>query len=254
MASFMAPSRVKQSTFDHLVNELIQEGNSIEDASLEAIETLKDGGMDLDYIFDYSTKSEKDEKDRIEKAITTLEGVLQGKETWVNGQFSLQGLGKALSASTLSKGWRLVESRQLSHTLMQLLSVNEEEEDDDDDEDDGEDKDRDHLLKMTAIIDFLLFLLQQGATCCKVPDSLISFDLSTENNIIQILYKRLDKDIDEIEICQRLISLISLLLIKEENRDAWFAMGGAALLELACKMHKSNNQLRSMVDKIIGGR
>jgi len=264
MASFHK-GIVTQAAYDGLIRQLMEEGKSLEDACEEAAQVFED--MDLNSCFCYMSSAEKFEKDKIEKACSQLEMVLNGRETWVNASFGLQGLVKSLSSSSspyLSKAWRLVESRQLFLTLIKLLAVDETEDEDEEDEgdeedDDGEDKDKDLHLKLCSILDLLLFIVHQGHAHLREPGNLFSFSVQLDEvargedrkNVHQILNQRLDKSVDDIEICQKLVSLLSIILSKEENKAEWFSLGGASTLELACKMHKSNTQLRAVVDQIL---
>ena len=117
-------AQVAQANFDKLVSEYSKE-TSIEDAVLEAIESLKDANIPSDSIFLYSNQTELGEKQKMDSRCITIENASKLNESFVNANFAMQGIKQILCGSPEDSvtigSWKLIQSRKLFQTVLRLI-------------------------------------------------------------------------------------------------------------------------------------
>lgn len=199
----------KQIEFDHLVKEIRESGNTLEESVVEALETLE--GYDLSGLNVYRTEPELQNKIKLEANCRAIERTAVGQESVVNCNFAFQGLKQELSndgGSSAGVGaWRMVESKRLIASLIRILRVEEEQEKEHekngegDESDDAEDEEEDKILFNIAVIDTLIFLHQEGGRPNRLvrPENFFGLD----EELVTILMKRIDEDIGEARVLSK---------------------------------------------------
>jgi hypothetical protein len=116
---------VSQGDFDKLVQSFLDEGQDLSDATTEAMETLKEGGVCLENIWMCFNTTEQKLKCDSETRLSTIEkAALSGRaEDFVNATFAMGSLKQAIARGEGGEGlWTLLESRKIFVTLVRLLS------------------------------------------------------------------------------------------------------------------------------------
>lgn len=177
-----------------------------------------------------------------------------GNDTFVNANFSFQGLVKILSASDRVEPWRLLESLNLMDALVRLLDVDAGEdkashgEDDSEDEDDA---DAHRKLQVEAVLNFMLFFILRGLSSSG-SHSFRAFQttfLLTEPQFT-IFIHQMDEYIQEKATATLFVRALSALLSVRENAPVFHACHGAALVELGIKVHRKSADLLQALQAI----
>ena len=89
MSSFTP--KIFQGDFDKLVNDIVNEGNSLSEAVTEAVETLTEGGIDLSNIWIYESETEVKIKVQTDERLKAIEKAARSSksEDFVNATFAL---------------------------------------------------------------------------------------------------------------------------------------------------------------------
>lgn len=250
----------RQIEFDGFVQELLNEGSTMEIATSEAIE-LFSSEFDLSMVFVYQNTQEATVKYRIESFCNVIEAAATNKETFVNASFALQGLLQTLMDKKTGQlpinlmAWRFCEARRLPALLVGLLHstapTSDEEETEDraacEDDSDNDDDNDDHVQQAKIILDSFIQLAEQGIGKFLSPEALFTLD----EECIRILCTRLDDDAHESIIVNRIVSVLSIILSQDYNRQVFLSMEGPSLLSLVQKMYKSNAELVSKIVHIL---
>jgi hypothetical protein len=268
----MSVSGPGQREFDHLVQELVQQGYDWHDAVDETLATFVDSNLNVSGLFIYRSKEEWDAKQKSDTRIGILEKCAQGTETFVNASFAMQGLTQTIrnggpnSQGTLT----LLEKRKLFKTLFKIL-LNLAKYDDDSDSDEEEDDDDEIVLQKSRILEFSLFLLQQDpANFSNFKDMLSLSDeevsglkVLLENhaddsryvNLLSIVafattFKKILTFFVTITVLNDRLSDLTLDLLRvlmqvDHNSDMMRQVGILQELDLIKKMHKKSESIQA---------
>jgi len=242
----------RQVDFDQIVKDIVQSGNSWEEAAIEALETFEESNYDISGLFVYRSKVEYEEKEQLEKRCRTIEDVSTGKATVVNMIFALQGLTQKLNSPAGKMTMKLLESRNILNSLLQSLTIfrasDEDEENSNGEGDDSdEDEDENKILQKTEIWKFIQFLLTLNQSLYLNYHNLLTL---TEASVAMI-HRTLDEDSDEIRIIELVLKVLPLLLLQETNRLAFQETNLPTGLNLIKKLHKKNAAVQTQVDQIL---
>lgn len=117
-------AQMAQSNYDKLVSEYSKD-TPIEDAILEAIESLKDANIPSHGIFLYCNQIELGEKQKMDSRCVTIENASKLSESFVNANFAMQGIKQILCGSPEDSvtigSWKLIQSRKLFQTVLKLI-------------------------------------------------------------------------------------------------------------------------------------
>jgi hypothetical protein len=196
----------RQVDFDAVVKDLIESnGLSLEDAAAEANEIFA-SEYDTSGLFIYRTTDELNEKQKMETRLKTIDAASRGTETFVNASFALQGiqqlLGRNIDNGITRGSWKLVESRRLLPSLVRMLAINNEDEKSDaraaavEDDSDGEDEDEEKILQTLTVLENAMFVAGNAMSNPSLFRDAASM-LSLEEDLVGIVYARLDEDIAE---------------------------------------------------------
>ncbi len=159
-----------QREFDHLVQDIVQQGGELADAVQEVLAIFNDSSIDTQGLYLYSCLSELEEKQKTEKRITTLENCATKKDSFVNASFAMQGLMQTLQRNDKhAKGALiLLENRKVFHSLLAII-FNLATQDDDSDanskaEDSSDDEGDEKVLQTKRSLEFSLTILRRRPT------------------------------------------------------------------------------------------
>lgn len=159
-------SIIGQKEFDNLVDELIEEGYTNDDAITEAIETLQDSDINLSYLFLYTNNNEKLKKEEIENNFITIENAANNTGSIVNATFAFQGLRQIIKNNDNNLVKQLLIMSENYNTIkllikMLLIAYNDNNNESDGEESDEEDDDG--FEEKNSILQFLLLLLEHSS-------------------------------------------------------------------------------------------
>lgn len=116
--------KYRQKEFDFFIKELLNEGVSLIDADLEAVQAFNDLNYDLSLIVRYPDQNSFELKNKIEKNINTIENCSEEKDSLINLNFSLQGLENVLKEkSNIPMILKIIEGRDLFHILLKSIQL-----------------------------------------------------------------------------------------------------------------------------------
>lgn len=158
-----------QREFDHLVQELLQQGIEWHDAVEEILATFVESNLDIGGLYIYHTQAEWEEKQKTDSRIATIEKCAEGREAFVNVSFALQGLQQVLRSNDSKAHSTLImaENRRAFHSLMKILMNLAKEDDCNEMEDnidsESDDEDDEKNLQRLALLEFTLLFLQRDS-------------------------------------------------------------------------------------------
>lgn len=200
-------AQMAQLNFDKLVSEYSKDA-AIDDAILEAIESLKEANIPSDGIFLYSNQIELGEKQKMDSRCVTIENASKLNESFVNANFAMQGIKQILCGSPEDSvtigSWKLIQNRRLFQNVLKLIPApsgdDTEDQKDmniglthfniilewfcknisydlliiiDEDDDDEDDEEEDKILTTVQPLEFLIMLIRQGVN---VPNRIFNFE------------------------------------------------------------------------------
>lgn len=203
LSKFVRPNEImasfaRQADYDHMVNELIDEGNTLEEAAVEALGCFQEGGYDVSGLYIYNNSEELRLKDAVQSKFKVLEDCALGHNSIINAVFSMQGLSQMIAEeNSLSCIMKLAESRKLVNTMIEVLKSTLPDEDDEDnqdnDDEDDDDAEENSVLQKVHVLDFLISILLRGASGFKEFSTYITL----EEEQVTFLLKLLDEDMGE---------------------------------------------------------
>lgn len=260
------PKYAKQAEFDYLVNEMVEEGQRLEDAVSDVLEILVGEGQSTSSLYIYTTSQQLECKKKLQTQCGTIEKRSKNTETSVNCLFSYQGL-KATLEKEMENGsgkdsdimsWRFIEGRNMIKTLVRNLAVGEDENSDDDsdsniDKDDADsdsdcDEDEDRAMFIVDTVDLLNFIAMNGISKGILLAPEVCFALDEE--LMTVIHDRLDKMMTDARVVKQVLAFllvlcsnsVNVMLLKEVS-------GGAskALLVVVGKYHKNDSIVQESV-------
>lgn len=177
---------LKQSTFDNYVSQSMEDGMTVEEASLDAEETFKESGYDCSGIFMANNIDDMKAKAALDANINIVEKCANGFETYINCSFALQGIRQVLSNDKSSAvrcgSWKLCEGRNLLTLLIRILNLQEKIDKDENDDDDTSLDDIKYKFHLT--LDMLIYLSEEGTSFVRDYNSLILISSETMHELI----------------------------------------------------------------------
>lgn len=273
-----------QAQFDKLVSDFSQDA-ALEEAIQEAIECLRESGCNLDGVFLYENPLELSEKNKMEGRCLVIEKASRQQDTFVNALFAIQGMKQILCGNPVDKvtigSWKLVESRKLFHSVLDLLPPVESDEMDEargdqmgeDSDGDEEDEEEERAAVIAQALQFACVLIRSGMSINhRIRDPQNTFAIDTAR--FQFLCAKFDEIMSYpkyvfylimsphfyclvVSLCSALykcdsavvafLDFFNVILARPENRELFSAAGGVALLDLASKMNKSHTVVPAQV-------
>lgn len=254
MSSFLP--LLPQKVFDDMVIEVKNStpGMDLAEACAETAGIFEED-YNLAGIYMYKSDDEWKTKCKLEQNILTIQKCANGTESSVNCRFAFQGLKQTLDSCTgTTKGpWRLVESKKLVHSLIQLLTPKDGEDDDtddgmheDDQSDEEEDAMEDTILFLVSVLEVLVYLAYSGVQHFLSPENAFLFS----QELLDIIIARLDSGMAEQRVADKIVEFLGIILSQPGNRTG-FAEKGLPVLELTGKFHKKNAGMVSKIDSIL---
>jgi hypothetical protein len=141
-----------------------------EEAVNDTLEMFQENNLDTSLLYLYYSDMDRQEKQKVEQNLHTIDQCSQGKTTFINCSFAIQGLRQSLTSSVshLRTGaLRLSENSHLINWLFKILeeSASDCDSDVDDDKEDGdldEDKAKDLADKYSSVLGMLDLLIKEG--------------------------------------------------------------------------------------------
>ena len=246
----------KQVEFDALIEQLMEEGATLEEACNETLEILEEDGQARDFLYEYRTEEERNHKNKVLKNCQTLEKTTRDEESPVNCHFAYQGLKQAFRDDDQYKSkysWRLAEGRGIVSTLVKLLAVRDqdwkEKDKNSDDSDDSEDEEEDEILFVQSTLEMIIMIATEGSKQARLRLPEKAFSLDEES--IKIVLARLEESQYEIRIVKPLVAFIKILISQTTNREYFCEGGVVEAIELTQKMHKKNADLIDICANVV---
>lgn len=190
-----------QAQFDKLVEEFSKD-STIDDAIREAIECMQESGSNLDTVFLYENSIELTEKIKMEAKYITIEKASRQQESFVNATFAMQGMKQILCGSESDKvtigSWKLIESRNFFHSVLNLIPPLEDDDNanegkmiDEEDSDEDEDEEATNAVIIQSL-QFACMLLRSGMSVNhRIRDPQNTFSVDSER--FQFLCAKFDE-------------------------------------------------------------
>eukprot|EP01041_Mallomonas_annulata_P012175 gene12175-25551_t len=219
---------VKQSDFDLLVQDSIEEGQSIHESVEDVLKSFDEEGFKTRMIFVYKSNDELKEKNEIQKKIESIKKCSSDLESFVNANFALQSIAQLLrnegnrsSQRSVVGCLKLCYACCMIETLIKLLVVKEEDEEEvgSDDDSDSVDKDADNLHKITSVLSVINLMLDMRARGKDEYDndlsSFLSIELSKES--ADVFSARMEEELTEPKVAVLMLETLRHLVSSADN-------------------------------------
>lgn len=247
-------SDVSQSVFDSFVQDLENEGASVEDAVLEALDTLKESNLCVNRLFIYKNQSEKTIKEEIEGRLQVLEDAAESRNSVVNASFCTQSIQSAVNDTTSTSFTgicKLLEARKIVTTIIKVITVHCSTNDEttktmdigeESDSDDDEDENRIHMIALFC--NFLYLILDQGRF-----DDFNAFIALEETNIQDIL-NVYDQDSEDDRVANSMLNVFAVLIKNPSNKALFASNSLLKAVELTRKLHFNEEDILSLCNML----